>query len=72
MGVQNVKVVLTVFPLERKTDLLQIFLAFKSKYETLSLNFAILVQLGSKSIALVFNCAKTTLIGKDEVFLDLL
>ena len=30
------------------------------------------IQLGSKSIALVFNCAKTTLIGKDEVFLDLL
>ena len=48
------------------------FAAFLRMYEIFSLNFELLVQLGSKSIALVFNCAKTTLIGKDEVFLDLL
>ena len=39
---------------------------FKSTYENFSLHVALLDQLGSKSIALVFNCAKTNLSGKTK------
>ena len=63
---------MTVFPVKIKNNRLQHFCGIPVKIRKMFIDFALLDKLRSRSIALVFHCAKTKLIGKDEVFLGLL